>query len=118
MLLGAIGKHGPYFGPTTLFALKYDVPSIRRPGWKILPSLVVGELGPALAGNVHDVDVLPARRARTVLAVPCEGHELSVRRPGGRRLIAAVGQTLYVRSIRIHGVDLRQSSPAAAPGYL
>ncbi len=115
MLFRAIGKHGPYLGSTTLFALKYDVPSIRGPGRKILSSLVMGELGPAFAGNVHDVDVLPARRAWAVFAVPRKGQELSVRRPRGRGGVTTIGQALYVGSIRIHGVDLGQPSPSAAP---
>src|ERR1700733_5838916 len=118
MLLGAIGKHGPYFGPATLFALEYDVPPIRRPGRKILPSLVMGELGPAFAGNVHDVDVLTAWCAGTVLAVPGKSQELPVRRPGWRGRVATVCQALHAGSIRVHHVDLRQAGAAAAPGNL
>src|SRR5271156_1996427 len=118
MLLGAIGKHGPYFGSTTLFALKYNMPSIRGPGRKILPSLVMGELGPAFAGNVHNVDVLAARRSGPVLAVPRKRQELPVGRPRRRGGIATVGQALHVGSIRVHGVDLRQSGTAAAPRNL
>src|SRR5277367_5406400 len=68
LLFRAIRKHGPDFGSATFFALEYDVPPIRRPGREILPSLVMGKLGPTLAGNVHDVDVLPPGRTGAVLA--------------------------------------------------
>src|ERR1700722_3633589 len=70
MLFGAIGKHGPYFGSATVLALEYDVPPIRRPRGEILPPRIVRELGPPLAGDIHDVDVLSSRCTRAIFAIP------------------------------------------------
>src|SRR5580692_2800464 len=99
MLFGAVGKHGPYLRSATVLALEHDVPPIRRPRGEILPPRIMRELGPALAGNVHDVDVLTPCGARTILAVPGKCQKLSVGRPRGRSGISAVGHALHASPI-------------------
>src|ERR1700733_5827758 len=99
MLLSAVGKHRPNFRSATVLALEYDVPSIRRPRGEILPPRIMRELGPTLAGNVHYVNVLTPGGARTILAVPRKRQKLSVRRPGRRGCISAVGHALHAGSI-------------------
>src|ERR1700734_1356939 len=104
MLLSAVGKHRPNFRSTTVLALEDDVPPIRRPRGEILPPRIMRELGPAFAGNVHDVNVLAPRGSRTIFAVPGKRQKLSVRRPGRRGGISAVGHALHASSIRSHDV--------------
>src|SRR5580658_4700576 len=84
LLLGAVGEHTPDFVAMVDFALKDDVAAIRGPRRKVVASCVVGQLSPALAGDVHNVDIASARRTGAILAVPGEDEELSVWRPGGR----------------------------------
>src|SRR5271157_4124863 len=118
MLLGAVGEHGPDFSVAADGALKDDVTSVRGPGGVVVASGFVGNLKPALAGDVHDVDILTAGVARPVLAVPTEGDELAVGSPGGRDSIAAVCQALDVGAVLIHDVDLRLPGAPADPGQL
>ena len=63
-----------------------DVPAVGGPGGEVAAADVVGELDPALGRDLHDVDVLSAGSAGAVLAVPGEGDELAVGRPGGAEL--------------------------------
>src|SRR5581483_2573049 len=79
---------------------------------------VMRQLRPALAGDIHDVDVLPARSARPVFTVPCKGKELAVGRPRRRSGIAPISQSLHVGAVRIHDVNLRQPCAPAYPGNL
>ena len=40
------------------FAFEDDVTAIGRPGWKVVAPGVVGQLRPALAGDVHDLSLI------------------------------------------------------------
>jgi hypothetical protein len=71
-------KHRPDLRAMPDLPLEHDVPSIRRPRWKVVDAGLVRRLQPVLAGNIHHVDVLPAGIAGTVFAVPTA-------RPAGRR---------------------------------
>ena len=71
-----------------------------------------------LVATLHDVDVLAAGSAGAVLAVPGEGEELAVGRPGGRGGVAAVGHALHAGAVGVHDVELRQAGAAADPGDL
>src|SRR3954452_22714799 len=115
VLFGAIGKHGPYLRVSANLAFKHDMPPVRRPAWEIIAPRIVRKLQPALAGDVHDVDVLPARRAGAVLPVPTKGEHGAVGRPGRRDGVASIRQPLDVGSVLVHGVDLRKAGAAAYP---
>src|ERR1017187_8006826 len=79
LLLRSIGNHGPDLRVMADFALEHDVPAIRRPRGKGVVTGFVRQLHPSLAGDVHHVDIMPARRARTVFAIPAESEKLAVR---------------------------------------
>jgi len=81
MLIGSIGKHRPYLRAAALLALEHNVSSVRRPGRKVIGPGIVRQLLPALGRDIHDVDILTARRARTILAIPTEGEKLPVAGP-------------------------------------
>src|SRR4051812_6279462 len=106
VLLGAIGQHCPDLAMSADLSLKDDVPAVWGPGGKIVAAGLMGELQPTLAGDIHDVDVLPARRARPVFAIPTEGEHGSVGSPGRRDRVASIRQALDVGSVLIHCVDL------------
>ena len=95
--LRAVGQHGHDLHVAG-FAVSGvgidDMPSVGRPGREVAAAAVVSELNPALGGDFHDVDVLSAGCAGAVLAIPGEGEELAVGRPGGRGGVAAVGHAL------------------------
>src|ERR1700678_4133663 len=78
----------------------------------------MSELNPFLGGDLHDIDVLPPGRSGTILAVPCEGEELAVGRPGRRSCVTALGHALYRRAVGAHDVELRQAGASADPGDL
>src|ERR1035441_7812545 len=118
MLAGSVGEHGPDFSVAADGALNDDVASVRSPGGEVVASGFVGDLKPALAGDVHDVDILTAGIAGPVLAVPTEGEELAIGSPGGGYGIPAVGQALNVGAVLVHGVDLRLPGAPADPGQL
>src|SRR3984893_1098921 len=94
------------------------MPPIRRPAGKIIASRIVRELHPLLAGDVHQINIIGTRLSRPVLADPGEGQKLAVRRPVGRNRITLIGEALYVRAVRFHGVDLRLAGASADEGEL
>src|SRR5579859_4451846 len=57
LLLGSVGQHRPDLGVPADFTLEDDMTAVRSPARVIIGARVVGELHPALAGDVHDVDV-------------------------------------------------------------
>ena len=73
MLSCAVGQHGPNLPLTILKVLKGDMAAIRRPCGKIVAPNVMGKLNPAMAGNIHDVNILSARSAGAVAAIPRKG---------------------------------------------
>src|SRR5271170_8318379 len=95
-----------------------DVPAVGRPRREVTAAAVMGELDPALGSDLHDIDVLSAGCAGAVLAVPGEGKELAVWRPGDRCGVATVGHTLHGRAVGVHDVELRQAGASADPGDL
>src|SRR6516162_529563 len=99
LLLGAVGEHGPDLAVTVDLSLKHDVPAIGSKAGKIVATRITGKLQPALAGDVHYVDILPAGRARTVFAVPTEGQHRAARRPRRRDGISPVGHAQHVRPV-------------------
>src|ERR1022692_377883 len=118
MKLGAVGQHHPDFLLAGTAGLKNEMPAVWRPRWRIVPSAIVSELHPLLAGDVHQIDVAGTGLARTILPGPCQGEELAVGRPTGRDSIALIGHALLVGAIGLDGIDLRQSGAAADEGDL
>src|SRR5205085_1804848 len=80
-LLRAIGQHGPDLQAAGAVGLKNNVPTVRRPGGKIVASAIMRELRPLPAGDIHEVNVAGSGLARTILANPGQCQELPVRRP-------------------------------------
>ena len=79
VLICPIGEHRPDLCAAALLPFKNNVACIRSPRGKIVRSRLVRQLLPALGRNVHDVDVLAAWRARSVLPIPAERQELAAR---------------------------------------
>src|SRR5579871_2126388 len=79
--LRTVGQHSPNLH-VGVFAVggvsEDDMTAVGRPGGEVAGAYVVGELNPALGGDLHDVDVTAAGGAGAVLAIPCEGEEVSV----------------------------------------
>src|SRR5271169_3236723 len=50
--LAAVGQHGPDFFFARAARLKHNMPAIGRPRRKIIPSAIVGQLHPLLAGDI------------------------------------------------------------------
>src|SRR5580704_17053982 len=83
-LLRTVGEHGHdacVIGTAIGRVCVDEMTTVGRPDGEVAAAAVVGELNPLLRGNLHHVDVLAARGARAVLAIPCEGEELAVRGP-------------------------------------
>src|ERR1700733_14069697 len=99
-------------------AFEDDVAAVGRPAGEVVASGVMSQLHPALAGDVHDVDVLTAGGSRAVLAVPAEGEHVAGRRPRRGNGIAPVGEALNIGAVLVHGVNLRKAGTAAHPGDL
>src|SRR5579875_542711 len=78
----------------------------------------MGQLCPSLAGNVHNVNVLSTRRARTIFTVPGKGKKLSIWRPGGGGSVSAISHALHICPVSIHDVNLGQPSAPTDPGNL
>src|SRR5438128_12653243 len=78
----------------------------------------MGKLHPLLARDIHQVNVAGAGFSWAILANPGKSEELSIRRPRRRYGITLVGHALDIRSIRLHGVDLRKPGSPAYPGDL
>ena len=119
--LGAVGEHGPdahVVGAAVGGVGVDDVAVVGRPGGEVAAAAVVGELGPFPGGDLHDVDVLSAGRSGAVLAVPGEGEELSVGRPGGRGGVSSVGHLLHAGAVGVHDVELGQAGAVADEGDL
>ena len=81
MLLGAVGQHRPNLRAVPDLPLEHNVAPIGRPRRKIVAACLMRGLQPALAGDIHHVDVLPAGIAGAVFAVPAKGQQAPVRRP-------------------------------------
>src|ERR1700761_6433280 len=83
-LLRTVGEHGHdacVVGTAVGRVCVDEMTAVRRPGGEVAATSVVRELNPFFRGDLHDVDVLSAGGARTVLAIPGEGDELAVGGP-------------------------------------
>src|ERR1700722_2341609 len=116
--LGAVRQHGPNLFLAGAAGLKHNMPIIRRPGRKIVAPAIVRQLHPLLTGNVHQINVRRSRLTRPILADPRQTEKLPIRRPVGRYRIPLVRHTLLVRTVGLHGINLRQSRPPADEGDL
>src|SRR5271168_1120667 len=94
------------------------MPAVGRPGWEIVAPRIMGELRPALTGDVHEVDIAPAGRSGAIAAIPRKDEELAVRRPGGRGGVTSIGHPLDIAAISIGDIDLRQTRASTGPGNL
>src|SRR5258708_3511723 len=106
---GAVGQHRPDFFLARPAGLKHDMPSIRRPRRKIVPSAIMRELHPLLTGDVHQINVGRSRFARSILPHPCERKKLAVGCPVRRHRVPLIGHTLLVGPVGLHRINLRQS---------
>ena len=79
LLLRAVGQHRPDIAASAQRPLKDNVAAIGSPAREVVAAGLVGELDPALAGHLHDVDVLPAGSSGAVLAVPTKGEKVAGR---------------------------------------
>src|ERR1700733_2963041 len=111
--LTTVRQHAPNFFLTGPARLKNKMPSIRRPGRKIVAPAIVGQLHPLLAGNIHQVKVRRARRARTILANPGKTQKLPVGCPVRGYGIPLIGHALLVGAVGFHGINLRQTRAPA-----
>src|SRR5436309_340858 len=116
--LGAVREHRPNLFRSGTARLKDDMSAIRGPGWEIVATAIVRKLHPLLAGEIHQVDIIGARRSRTVLPEPGKGQKLTVRSPGRGHRIALVRHALHICAVCLHGVNLRQPSASADKGDL
>src|SRR5580658_4132649 len=118
MLLSSVGEHRPDFSATAGGALEDDVASVGGPGRKVVAARFVRNLQVVLAGEVDYVNVVAAGVAGAVFAIPAEGQQLPIGRPGRADGIAAVSDALHIGAVDVHGVDLRQAGTSAHPGDL
>ena len=105
--LGSSPQHAPDLEGTRPVGLKHYMPSVGRPRRKIVAPAIVRELHPLLAGNIHQVDIQRSGIARSVLAHPGKGQELSVRRPVRRHRVSLIRHARLIGAVGFHGVNLR-----------
>src|SRR5438270_10049867 len=89
--------------------------TIRRPGWKIVSTTIVGQLHPLLADNVHDVNIFRTWRSWPVVPHPGKCQELAIRRPRRRYRITCVRNLLHFGSVGPHDVNLWKTCASADP---
>src|SRR5690242_9966371 len=115
VLLRAVGQHRPDLIAARTIGLKNNVAPVGRPGREIVSSAIVCQLHELTAGDVHHIDILRPRGARTVVTNPRKSEELPVWGPRWRNGITLVGHLLWVGAISLHHVNLRQTRPTADP---
>src|SRR5580692_1273739 len=99
-------------------ALEDDVAAVGGPGRVVVGAGLVSDLEPAHRGDVHDVNILTARVAWPVFAIPAKGEQRAIRGPGWRNGIASVREPLHAGAVDVHGVDLRLAGAPSGPGNL
>src|SRR5205807_6457653 len=92
--------------------------SIRGPRWEVINAGIVRQLYKLPGGNIHNIDVLPAGRTRTVMADPRKGQQLAVREPRGGYGISFAGNLLEIAPVGVHEENLRETVASAHPGNL
>jgi hypothetical protein len=120
MLLGAIGRASsrsrrvrPDWRSNTMCR-----PSGDQEGKSLVPASWVSCSQRMLAMSIT-VDVLPARSARTVLAIPAKGQKLAAWETTKARWRSRESvMSLNIRAILVHDVDLRQPGAPAHPRNL
>ena len=82
----AISEHGPDLARTAAGGFEDDVTTIGSPTGTLIAAGIARELAELVRDNVHDVDIVIARRTS-----PGKGEKLAVGRPGGINDVAHVG---------------------------
>ena len=77
VLIGSIGEHRPDFRVATLPPFENDMAYVGSPGREVICACVVRQLLPPFGRDVHNVDVLTARRPWPILAIPAERQKLA-----------------------------------------